>query len=820
MIYQFVAKQLYKDFLSICQENDNNNHEFEIRFGKISKKFNPNLDKSTWMKIYKNLKDNTMEYKLIMDCICTTINDETIIKRNINNFSETLLLHHQFRSLEGIYNDSKEYKYHTKTRIKSYTIDHLRYSHSLENNIEPIKSRLELIRLKKRCSIELNKFCRVDMTIIDIFNNKLEWIDTEYIVELEITTYTNFQIQILIDSIKLIFEMYFEVNEYIFNISSISLPKTMESQHLSLIVSNIDKYTVTEKADGIRMHLIIFEDQMYFKNLSRNIIEFCEPNQTKFNLLIFDGEYIETLELFLVFDLLLFETNGQIIDTRFDNLLTKIQMLNEKYLPIITTTKKKVSIKLKKFYHDSTTIFQESYNIWQNRDKLFNYDIDGLIYTPINFIDNLPIFKWKSMITIDVRVEYISKEDFTYFHHSTAYNKSNVSNWYTKHDNRTDIKYLRWTTKNVSEFNKFGKKKYNKIFLGKYGKPINNIRNKSDIVEYGFINNEWKFIKLRTKDKNTPNSYNTIKKNLQSINNEIQIEQILYGNIYDHIITPIEHQEYRKPWRKFNNLIKNDLLKTYGINSNTHLDLACGKLSDLHKYVHNNYKNVLAIDSSIQSIQYGINRLKTNNFIEKDYYWQYKNLKITLIVGDVTKNIINLDCCVVKEDRIKLQKFLLNNGNKFDTISCMFGIHYFFGTINNVTKLWNINDKKPLNNFIQNIKELLKKNSGKFFGIYLNADNITSNHMKFINESDKKLLYEIKCINEDTLQINNETWSSSIKITEPKINKDMLIKSFNDFNIIQIKNAKNYLQNYYTQKLSKIEKKLCALNDTFVMSTN
>ena len=81
---------------------------------------------------------------------------------------------------------------------------------------------------------------------------------------------------------------------------------------------------------------------------------------------------------------------------------------------------------IKTFYNldQMDDIFAKSFEIWNQRKELFDYELDGLIFTPIYqqyvpAIQELHTYKWKPIITCDFRVEYVHELNFTFFHHGS-----------------------------------------------------------------------------------------------------------------------------------------------------------------------------------------------------------------------------------------------------------------------------------------------------------------------------------------------------------------------------------------------------------------
>jgi len=169
------------------------------------------------------------------------------------------------------------------------------------------------------------------------------------------------------------------------------------------VVPNITKnFCVTEKADGERRLLFIDKDgKMYNINTNMQIIFTGAKTEEKllFNTLL-DGEYIKTnkvndnINLYAAFDI--YYLNGKDIrslpfvnetDEKRNFRLFYLQdvIKNLKHTSIIPGKKSDYHIKAKSFYisNANTSIFNCCSRILSNiDDELFEYETDGLIFTP------------------------------------------------------------------------------------------------------------------------------------------------------------------------------------------------------------------------------------------------------------------------------------------------------------------------------------------------------------------------------------------------------------------------------------------------------
>lgn len=265
-----------------------------------------------------------------------------------------------------------------------------------------------------------------------------------------------------------------------------------------------------------------------------------------------------------------------------------------------------------------------------------------------------------------------------------------------------------------------------------------------------------------------------------------------YGKKYDFKIQSLQKRKDAVDinYRKFNNFVKNYLI--FYNQKESLLDIASGKLSDIHKWLNSKYNLIVGIDYSFENI-YGQNgaydRLKKIDIKDKT---------IIPIWGNCYKNIRNASAGEDKNEKKKLKEFFKTHPNfKFDKITINFAIHYFL---------------KDWNKFYKNIKNLLKK-GGIFTGTYLDGNKIMeilgkNSEKKFYNLNGD-LIYTIRYKNEKEISVKTETWPYFID--EPLVLKSFDLKNFElieDSPFITLKTEKN--------KMSKDEILLANINKYFI----
>ena len=258
-------------------------------------------------------------------------------------------------------------------------------------------------------------------------------------------------------------------------LQNINILDTKDIDETNKTVPNIrNNYCVTDKADGLRKLLFINNTgKIYFILMNMNIqfTGILTENKEIFNTII-DGEHIlndkykKFINLFACFDIYFINSKNVTglplikdskeeksakskennINYRLDILNSVISSLNAK--SIVSNSKNSLKVVLKKFY--TNNIFKASENILNNiKDGLYEYNTDGLIYTPTNTgvgSNNIGIiapdfkitwkecFKWKppEYNTIDFLVKFKKDE----------YNKVIINNIYNNGTNLTSSNTL------------------------------------------------------------------------------------------------------------------------------------------------------------------------------------------------------------------------------------------------------------------------------------------------------------------------------------------------------------------------------------------
>jgi hypothetical protein len=261
---------------------------------------------------------------------------------------------------------------------------------------------VSLLRKKKRYSESINGWM-VDLTIVKnmtfISGN---WVLSEelYEFELELMYKDNYNID------SSVISRFFEKNTY-YNLTKSHIfignyPATLEKKDLRTIHTG---YTLTDKVDGTRMFLIINNGTVEL--MGKNMIKQYVCKEKHITGCLLDGEYMPETKEFLAFDLLYFkgenccERNLEQRHVLLDKVITGLDLEFIKAKKFYYSTKPLISISFVEYTED---LFKTAKKIWI--DKNLNYNLDGLIFTPINSAYNkyMKTFKWKEIVTIDVLV--------------------------------------------------------------------------------------------------------------------------------------------------------------------------------------------------------------------------------------------------------------------------------------------------------------------------------------------------------------------------------------------------------------------------------
>jgi hypothetical protein len=492
---------------------------------------------------------------------------------------------------------------------------------------------------------------------------------------------------------------------------------TLERQYLPKLLHG--NYSVTEKADGERVFIYIDSKKNIYRMNPTNVIPnkillLKSVNSLKISNTVIDGELIEIKgkQIFLGFDVLFFNEK----DCRNYNLIERLKYLKS---TIIELNKTKVDIIFKNKVFYTKDVFANAHKIWINRKKLFPYHLDGLIFTPIRgaYLGNLPNYKWKDKHSIDVRIMYNSKFNFTEFHPFampyTRKGDSHIANEYV--DRQTGNVYYTRRMSTNNPLHKQMKLVSDAGYLGVAGKLSNaeHLKNMVDIVEIEWEpdRNEWVFLRTRP-DKERQNASKTIISVLDAIVDNISIVEI---SKMKHKKSPYELVDAKECYNdtginitasdissnicKFYTWVYENIMPV----GNTILLLGCDMC--VLRAAIKNYKNILVLEPNCLEV---FSEEKSEGYVGLKEFAKKINSNATIVWGgcDISTGIKSFNKTGQSEINIFMKK------NSIDTVF-----------INSFQTIFYKNGKfdKPM--FEKNIKQL-KSISKQIIGMYLNGTQI------------------------------------------------------------------------------------------------
>lgn len=834
-----VLKRMLSDSL-------NKKMEFEIRFGKFyqdqnkekHKNFDSNIEIENYYKLKKMLSRVEQDTLLTEEYIYKNPNEQGNIKRIVNkkDNSETFMV---------------------KNVVKTYDIyDYdIRFSSSYEKGYDKSKimdlENYELIRKKNRTTYKF-PFGKIDLTIVEqqFKNGKTQ---SKYEVEFEITNFdlnsilgtVTFVLQTRQDSFYVIsnMERRYVLSEYktLINANYFigAQPETLHKEKISMLYKN---YSVTDKADGERAFMIIDKSgHVYYIDNNLNRVTKTNLISKRYTNTLIDGEIVKQNDkiVFLAFDLVFY--NGK--DLR-NNTEYKLKQRLDRLNHILSTVdnSKFYLLKIKKYYYNN--VFLGSKIILDNVDEKGDYNIkindtnityknDGLVYTPMD--EPYPkskkwttLLKWKpaELTTIDFYSKKISTEN-------------GLSRWqlFVQHPVESDDKVNK--IKNITEtvlfdisklcsFENIGEMTYETVFSDQLIDETTGEQYQTNtVIEYKWDKLEKHFVPIRTRWDKTINpkkhgNFSEVACDIwNNINNPIEKETLFkFKNISSNSDFFFERM------RRFHNKVKEYLYNKYCKDTEYLLELCSGKGGDLHKWIHNDIKNVHGYDISEKNItecNRRVQQLRTKSPIVNNY------------------NFFKLD--LTRSDSYEI--IYKNNPDLFNIICCQFGIHYFFESERYFNNILEILDKTLINNgyFIvtfmddEMINKLFNNKNMCYYekdneilyllekenisGIYGNKLNITLNGNNILGEGSEEWIINFnnfkqmmqsngyKCIESDIFQ---NLYDKSFELQDFEfdisfLNRYCVFQKINSDNVEELKNTAK-LENVEAVKLIKISNQI------------
>jgi hypothetical protein len=708
------------------------NMEFEIKFGKYSR-LSSNLTQKIFFNIMAIASGKSRSYQLIDETFYDDIRlrviyaDSALVKNmfdnpaNISTESINKLVSTHKAQGKSITRFIKKEKIRQikPVRTPNYkadiVIENILDEHAAKTKIGNTAPKLR--KYKMRCSW-VDGMWRFDCTIALIHDLKSGKCAVFYEAEIEYINSSKAKYEQLLEKTGELINAVTTIIECSSFSNPVDIPikygmfnSVVTLERIDLAKLEAANYAVVDKADGERKFVQVdSKGNVYQFNPTEVIPDKQSMGKCSLKNTLIDCELVDGV--FYAFDLLF--CAGK--DYRSHNLPERLGALSK----VVGSLGKK--FKVKKFYLDN--VFANAKKLWDNRAKLVPYELDGLIFTPIRgaYVGNLPNLKFKPKVSIDVRVMYNRRDDFTEFypHSYPIVRDGQVINEYADRKSGKVFYKRRFnlndsTLKSMNVVNKYGA-------LGISGHLDEVKQNMIDIVEMEYDPATSKWIYLRTRpDKEVPNAYKTVLSAITAIKDNITIGDIgklkHKKSVYERIggetascFSPIG----------FNfdaSSITGELCRFYSEAYCNMLNSAKGKsilvlgcdACLLNGLINSNYADITIIEDNCLEV-YGCSKSEGYMGLLETVGLTGTKKKINIIWGDsVAIKAYN------KQGRGLLSNALKSNKQKFDTI--------FINSFESCLIESNKFSKKKYDGVMSIVKQLLKP-SGKLMGIYLSADQI------------------------------------------------------------------------------------------------
>ena len=513
-----------------------------------------------------------------------------------------------------------------------------------------------------------------------------------------------------------------------FNRDMISKPITMQMKDIGLIETEL--YSVTEKADGLRMLYFKGVDGEYMLNSKGEVIK--TKQKCKIPNTLIDGEYLEDKKVFLAFDILVYDGK----DVTKCNLKERLDFLKK-------AIKKCDGLKMKKFYcaEKPDDIYKYASQVL---DAKYSYETDGLIFTPINEpYYNFKTLKWKppELTTIDFLIRKnrtrINNKGVLYITFNLYVGISRGTAKSIGLRQSPNFKKLFPNININANFYPilFTPKEWSNAYVWEISQKFANDNDIKDntIVELAIENPKelsWKFLKNRydkTAEYNAKlgfgNAWKTAVEGLNAFLHPIEETVIRGKKKTQFFIDKASSNSNISQMRKFHNYVKKDMYKKVSKpNVNRLLEVGAGRFGDLNRWIKNNIKEVVAFDIDEAGLEEGKQRLASAKASKE------KLPKVTTVLGDASKN---------------WSQYFEKNTEKFDVISIQFAIHFFMLSedtvevlINNIKTWLKPNGRLMFSSLDgESVIELLKKNNikmGETLDLKKEVENYGTKKMKTV----------------------------------------------------------------------------------------
>lgn len=583
-------ERLHKFISYTIEHGKNPNLELEAQFGKYTK-ISSTISQITFFKVFEIFKNSPKEYSYINDVLYgSSIKKRTVIndpKSLIKNMFADPVKNDKIEEYAKVYSNMATHSFYLEkdkifNPIMIKDVIKLKLVNENPNASSDGEKKPITEKHKFRCTFKEGSW-NIDMTILLITDCKSKQSGIFFEIEIEFNYKSFISKKQTIDQVKDDFKKYSNII-----ISLIDCNKhnnvEMEIRHnISNQVNTLEridlqkltksKYAVTDKADGERVFIYIDGKKCIYRlnptSLMLSKTQIAKNTKISISNTLLDGELITIngkVE-FLGFDTLFFNNS----DYRNYNLEYRLKLLSVA-VKELNKTKINIQFKSKTFYMND--MFANAGKVWNNRQKLFKYNLDGLIFTPIrgSYLGNLPNFKWKDKHSIDIRIMYSKNHDFTTFHVASMYRGKNV---YIDHNTNKTF-YLNKVVVNDEKYKKLNLVNSHGVagVSGRLNTGDKFLRNMEDIVEveYDPAQQKWIYLRLR-EDKEKPNAYKSVLGVLKAIEDNITIEELSK--------LKFKPSEYEKIGEK-------SCYTDYGFNFSSHCIT-----SDICNFYTNVYKQIL-----------------------------------------------------------------------------------------------------------------------------------------------------------------------------------------------------------------------------------
>lgn len=656
-------------------------------------------------------------------------------------------------------------------------------------------------------------------------------------------------------------------------------PTALEMKHVTRknysdyrdILSIRRNYCVTDKADGERNVLCVMNNGSAFMINRKHEIKSLGCKMPNMAGTVLDGEYIvkdkqnKPMIMFMMFDIYFYKNSDLRMKPFYrndeerqlrPNDLSRYESLNDFYEKmVLDKSVEGIIVSKKTFYFGDIVKYNETVdteimkiegqlNVLSENDpkythtneylnslksdtkifkhsktlleKTYPYNIDGLIFTPINLavggsFDSqkktkydgrwYECFKWKPPLETTI--------DFLVFFKKNPENKTEDLIQYSKKGDKvikykTAVLYVGYMPKRHTEFNScrvlneelIFDEEYTNVPFQPYNPYIKNIEfayipfenennvvytadkqiiSDGNIVEFRYnsdLGEGFWWESMRVRNINKPNDFITAINNWRTLHNPILKDMITSGetpNVSDvyYIKNKDRNKLPTKPLADFHSYIKKTLISKVSKGAKNYLDLCAGKCGDMNHWIDLKLSNIVCIELNRDNIENkdngGCKRILN---ALKDKVVNKNTLKNTMMIwGDASLTLDNGDA-----GRDDLNKYYLNvlYGNVEQSLVENSKLQRLYGIFKDtrfdiVSCQFSIHyffeTQTKLGTFLTNVSKNLNK-GGKFVGTALDGDTVFNklqNESSIFKVKSKDILWKINKKYKKKTFVNDDT---------------------------------------------------------------